>query len=343
MNVILATGDKSVDRIVARIPNVTILTTVAKSDQVVDRVIGLNPHILILSERLKGAVGVREIVARLRAAQPSVRIIVLLDRESPDRKLLMDFLIRNGVYDILFDGWYPEELQNVLLEPTSFSQMKSYLLDDSPLSPNPPFLEEKNEDPPPPTVVEKIVEKETVRYVGNITIGVAGLLPRSGATHAALMIGSFLRHRKKDVGLVVQPEVLQALRDYYQLTDPETVIFGLSVYDNPMAASSSHRIVVSDCGVVSSAPKQFFQCNFKLLLCPSAPWEIDRLTDFLRDNEAMARYVEYLFYPIDAERFGDLRKNLKQGGCRSWRVQSAPDFTDKINHPILQDILKNIL
>lgn len=350
MNVILATGNRSVDRFAAGLKEVTVLTTLQRREQVIDRALQLNPHVLLLANSLNGRMEFRDIIGRLRSLKPGIRIVFLYGAEDQETRLFLDFLVRHGVYDFVVGGIDEYNLQKALLEPATLEDVTPHLLPDLP-QPEPETVPAPSSIPVTEPVqhdleiliVEKIVERETVRreYLGNITVGVAGLFPRCGVTHTALLAGRYLRRQKRDAGVVVSPSLLQELRAYYQIQTPHTEIAGVPLYDDYVQAASSHAVVVVDEGCPGDdMATGFYSRTIKLLVCPSAPWEIDRLTDLLRDNP-MAKHIRYIFFPIADSYFRELRANLQRGGCHAWQLTYAPDWTaDRSNDRMLGDVLR---
>jgi hypothetical protein len=154
----------------------------------------------------------------------------------------------------------------------------------------------------------------------------------------------YLRRKKCDAGTVVSPDVRNRLADYYECGGDCLSIGGLPVYDDYAQAVSNHTVVIVDDGCLDPEKNPaFYTRNIKLLLCPAAAWEIDALTDFLRGN-AMARHISYLFWPVSVAHFAELQRNLKSGGCHSWRLADAPAWEKASgNDTIFSEVLALVL
>ena len=356
MNVILATTNKPINATITALREVNVLTTITKREQIIDRALQLNPHVLVLGRELPGKLDWRELIHRVRELRPDMRVVFWYGDSDDEVNLFCDFLVRAGVYDILTDTPSDLEIQELIQTPISRTQAESWhLLSDSP--PDATVLSEEAVDAPPsdelppaPTVslfpMSGTPQTVTPIHISKITIGVGSLFPRAGCTHTTLLVGMYLHRQKQDVGVVVAPSVYTALTDYFELTDgKQLLIEGLPIYNNLHQATSKHAVVVVDDGLLSDDTVQFrfFARTIKLLICPCAPWEIDTLTAFLRDNAdtGVIQHLQYLFYPVAQDYFEELRRNMASGGARAFHLVDASDWTtDTCNDVMLAQALR---
>lgn len=326
MNCILATNNKNIEKHISSIPSLTVLTQLKRREQVIDAVINRNPNCLILASSLPGKMTFREIIETLRSVSPKTKIIFLYGDPDGEQKAFCDFLVRQGVYDFIIGHVDEMNLSDAILKNAAFEDVASFLLTDLP-------------EPEPSAVVEKIVKE----YIGNITVGIGSLFPRSGCTHISLEIITYLTNAGYDVGLVISEPVYAALNKYYEMQDNK--IDGCSLYTDVATALNAHKSVIIDFGVLDEGNiDEYNKCSVKLILSPSAVWEIDTLTDFIK-NYPFAKKVKYLFYPISETEFKDYKANLAQGECSAYRICHNEDcFIENVhNTKIYKEILKDML
>ena len=344
-NIIVAVNDKAIERYLStQLPSINVLCVLKRREQVIDAVINRNPHMLVLSSVLGGKMDMREMITILRQTKPKLKIGFVYGERDDEYKAFIDFLIRQGIYDFILGEITPDSLSALVLKDTPFEAVEPYLLENAILDVPPAAHAIAQPEPETQAADVRVIEK--IKYVGNITVGVGSLFPRAGCTHTALEIGRYFRALKKDVGVCVDADTLSALRKYYLIGEMEYNIKGCMVYDDLSLARQKHRLIVLVCGHLwqQNDADSFYKHNLSVLLCPSAPWEIDRLTDFLRDNP-FATEIRYLFWPIGASAFSEIRRNMEQGGCRAYRLAYSPDWQnpDRLNGKIYLDIFKPLL
>lgn len=343
-NVVVAVNDKVIEKYLStQLPAVNVLCTLKRREQVIDAVINRNPHMVVLSSVLGGKMDMREIVTTLRQVKPQLTIGFIYGERDDECRAFIDFLVRHQVYNFILGEITADNLSALVLQETPYEAVKLYLLDntliETPEAVSPPAI------PPEPehrTLNVQIVEK--IKYVGNITVSIGSLFPRTGCTHTALEMGKHFRAEKKDVAVCTDIAALTALRKYYMLNDDEHNIKGCMVYDDVSLARQKHRVIITDCGHSwqSENPGNFYNHNLSILICPSAPWEIDRLTDFLRNNPH-AQDIRYLFYPVDDRNFTDIRRNMEQGGCKAYKLAYSPNWLASVNGKAYSEIFKSLL
>ena len=66
VKVVVAVGNKKIERCIARMEAIDVLTTVRKREAVLDAVINYNPHAVILSRELSGKTEMTDVIQRCR-------------------------------------------------------------------------------------------------------------------------------------------------------------------------------------------------------------------------------------------------------------------------------------
>ncbi len=347
MNVVIAINDKRIEKFIeSKMPTVTVLSVVRRRDQVIDTVLARNPHCLILSSALTGKTEMREIITKITKLKPDLKIVYLYGERETGYKAFLDFLIRQGVYDFVIDEITEENLTDAILKNATFNDVRCFLLTAEESERIEQELEEKNKATEPEKAASDTKVLIVEKYIGNITVAVGGMFARCGCTHTAIEICKFFNAKKCDAGLVVSSEIFNALKSFYLIPEQEHTINGCKIYDNEVLAKQNHKIVIYDIGnIYNNLDKTdvFYKQNVPILLCPAAPWEMQRLTDFLSDNDS-APAVKYLFYPISDNTFKEYSKNLAQGNCKAYKLNYNPDmFTFSANNKIYSEVFKNVL
>lgn len=347
MNAVIAVNDKRIEKYIdTKLPSVTVLSVIRKRDQVIDTVLSRNPHLLVLSPALAGKTEMREIISSIRKLKPDLKIVYLYGERDSSYKAFLDFLIRQSIYDFIIDEITEDALNEAILNNATLNDVSCFLLtakEKAEIEKEQEERKQSNSAPEQQTETKVLIVE---KYIGNITVSVGGLFDRSGCTHTAIEICNFFVSKKCDVGLVVNSSVYSALKSYYLMSEQENNIKGCKIYDNPIIAKQNHKIVIYDTGNIYTTPEvkeKFYNQNVPILICPSAPWEIQKLTEFLKDNTA-ASAVRYLFFPISDTTFKEYSKNLSQGDCRAYKLSYNPEpFKTQCNAKIYSEIFKNIL
>ena len=116
-----------------------------------------------------------------------------------------------------------------------------------------------------------------------------------------------------------------AIGSFYLIEKSPLVVDGVTFYKDETEALNAHRAVIYDLGKLDDQKLQeYLKMNCKLMLCPTASWEIDRLTDFVREN-IYNRKIGYLLYPVPAKYGKELVHNMQRGGCNAWMLSYNPD------------------
>lgn len=75
VKVVVAVGNKKIERCIARMEAIDVLTTVRKREAVLDAVINYNPHAVILSRELSGKTEMTDVIQRCRNLKECARLI----------------------------------------------------------------------------------------------------------------------------------------------------------------------------------------------------------------------------------------------------------------------------
>lgn len=172
-------------------------------------------------------------------------------------------------------------------------------------------------------VVEREVERETkvTNVVGNATVGVASLLPRSGCTFAAVELAKVIQSNGFDVCVVFfDKETYNQLARYY-LSDKDVFfeLEGLKIYspDGLSIAKGEHRIVVQDIGTLSESNRaEYEETQIKVLMCDGSEWNLPFLEDFIENGKTLPylKQINFCFQNIGKERFSEIYRSLSRKG-----------------------------
>ncbi len=86
----------------------------------------------------------------------------------------------------------------------------------------------------------------------------------------------------------------------------------------------------------------FYQGTKQILITPSSAWEIDSLTNFIKESE-YAQHIEYVFYPISDDYFKEIRKNLACGKYNAYQMKFSNIFEFKENAKMFEKISDSII
>ena len=366
MKVVLGVGNKDIERFIADMPDVDVLTTVRRRESIIDSIVNYNPHAVILSMALPGKMDYRDILPKIKELRHKAKIVFLYGDKDDEFRFFADFLVEQGIYNFIAGDIDPYSLSDVILKDYTLSDVQQYRLSrDEIISSifakeepekkkdlameNPQYNSAVLDAPEEKTevvFVEKIIERETIQtqVIGNIRIGVGSLFERAGSTHTAIEIGKYLGRLKKDVGVLVAPKVYDAIESFYLAAGEPLIVEGVKFYKDEIVALNSHRAVVYDMGKLEGVKLQeYLKMNCKVMLCPTASWEIDRLTGFLREN-IYNRNIGYLLYPVTPQYGRELAHNMQRGGCNAWVLSYNPDpFAQSENSRVYQKALLEIL
>ncbi len=232
VKVVVAVGNKKIERCIARMEAIDVLTTVRKREAVLDAVINYNPHAVILSRELSGKTEMTDVIQRCRNLKEQCRIVFIYGEVDAEYKYFSDFLVRQGIYNILTGAVDEDRLEDVIERTYTAEDVVGYQAgpeEDREPIPKPipevrPVAAPEQEKELEILLVEKIVERETIqtKVLGNVVIGVAALYPHGGSTHTALELAACLHRLKKDVGV---------LTDRFLKASCKRLVCGVSVWE----------------------------------------------------------------------------------------------------------------
>lgn len=204
MTFLLATGDEDLDMWLTE-----VLQTLGRVEDTVDIRSHLirkwesnRTQVIIISDQLPGDIGdddkrdreMVEYIERLRLLSDTVRVVYLCHREPGD--LLLDELIRRGVWDIFHEGFFtPEQMLSMLEHPPSYKRV-IHLTRSRPYS----FQGESKQTQLSsvseiPSVSKKRESKQKLKQFVSFSpqfIVITGLLPSTGVTFVAANFARFL-------------------------------------------------------------------------------------------------------------------------------------------------------
>lgn len=340
-----------------------------------------NPHgVLIANDvAVKDNVDVLDMIVLLKMKRPSIRVIYyygeILDKKG--FKVAAEFLLSNKVTDILVGNKTNEELQKVIECPMS-SEDYAKQFEKPEEGAAQTAIEEVNYFEIVDTtehgkadnveldrlslalhdfdIMEVVTINEDVQElieIQNITIGISQLLPRNGSTHTAFELATFLSSdRKKKVCVVITDDSTYIrLADFYgidkEFSDEGFTIQNINIYSlwKYEAVQTEFNYIIYDfgCAGLEQLEDKYAQCHVKLMMCPAVEWSVLALMDFVNQSDfEYTADINYCFYPVSQPRYISLKKRLRKGKCKSYRLVTSHDWTvpDSYNKQTYHDILK---
>ena len=191
VKVVVAVGNRKIERCIARMEAIDVLTTVRKREAVLNAVINYNPHAVILSRELSGKTEMTAVIQRCRNLKEQCRIVFIYGEVDAEYKYFSDFLVRQGIYNILTGAVDEDRLEDAIERTYTAEDVVGYQAgpeEDREPIPKPipevrPVAAPEQEKELEILLVEKIVERETIqtKVLGNVVIGVAALYPHGGS------------------------------------------------------------------------------------------------------------------------------------------------------------------
>ena len=114
VKVVVAVGNRKIERCIARMEAIDVLTTVRKREAVLDAVINYNPHAVILSRELSGKTEMTDVIQRCRNLKEQCRIVFIYGEVDAEYKYFSDFLVRQGIYNILTGAVDEDRLEDAI-------------------------------------------------------------------------------------------------------------------------------------------------------------------------------------------------------------------------------------
>lgn len=339
IKVVVAVGNKKIERFIAQMDTIDVLTTIRRKEAVLDAIINYNPHVVVLSRELSGKIEMTDVIRRCRSLKEKCRVVFIYGEIDTEYKYFSYFFVQQGIYNILTGAVDAERLEDVIERVYTLEDIVGYqlnqengpkksVLDPTPNT-SPTLVEPAPEKELEVLFVEKIVERETIQttVLGNVIIGVSSLFPHGGSTHTALELAAYLHRLKKDSGSLTDQQTYDRIKGFYMLKENNGLITleGIPIYTDEAQIMNSHRTVIRDMGRLTDHNAScFLKANLKLLVCGVSAWEIDTLTDFLRGNK-YANTIKYLLWPANEVQTKSYIKNLRHGECHGYTVSYNPD------------------
>lgn len=96
VKVVVAVGNRKIERCIARMEAIDVLTTVRKREAVLDAVINYNPHAVILSRELSGKTEMTDVIQRCRNLKEQCRIVFIYGEVDAEYKYFLIFWCGRG-------------------------------------------------------------------------------------------------------------------------------------------------------------------------------------------------------------------------------------------------------
>jgi len=169
IKVVVAVGNKKIERFIAQMDTIDVLTTIRRKEAVLDAIINYNPHVVVLSRELSGKIEMTDVIRRCRSLKEKCRVVFIYGEIDTEYKYFSYFLVQQGIYNILTGAVDAERLEDVIERVYTLEDIVGYQLNQE-NGPKKSVL-----DPTPntsPTLVEPAPEKELeVLFVENCRTG----------------------------------------------------------------------------------------------------------------------------------------------------------------------------
>lgn len=345
-NIALAVGNKNIENYYKTLPEFHVINIFKKREKLLDDVLKLKelPSFLIISDALPGKMDFKEIITQIRTLRPTINIVFLYGEPDQEYMPLAEFLIQNGVFAIV------TELNEVNLYSALTADYSKENALKNLTHVKQQMLKQKAVQDEPVAIIKE-VEKTVIQtqIIGTIKIGVASLFPRAGCTHFSLELAAYLAGCRKDIGVVVAEHVYNALKDYYLINQVELQIQGVNIYHNLELAINRHKCIIYDIGMLNSEnEKIFYSLEYKILMCPSQPWEIDSITNFLATSP-FAKRINFIYYPIAQKLFEEIALQYKRNDINVYKYNQNPQplfddiYKESNNTALFETLTKDIL
>lgn len=361
--VVSAVGNKALERLISSIETVDVLSTVRKKEQVIDAVIRFNPHVVILSRELGGKGDLLEVVQRCRIVADRCKIVFVYGNKDEDFRQVFDFLRQQDVGNILV-GAIDHDLLQDAIERNCFPEEGS-LLEDPTTAPEswspppsvPPLkqpeetrrVEDKEEELLLNEKMQRLLDRQTpsnARDIAPVMIAVASLQKRGGATHLSLEAAAELARQRHNVGVLTDRKILDAMcqaNGLENLTGTVT-LNGVTLFCDRVMLRRFDVVVLDMGQIAGKGYIEFFQAQYRLLCCGTAPWELPELMEFIEDNRDVAGTVEYILFPVGGQQGRQLTEILHRSGCRAypWSCNPEPLAKHKENIKAFRRMLQSL-
>ena len=77
IKVVVAVGNKKIERFIAQMDTIDVLTTIRRKEAVLDAIINYNPHVVVLSRELSGKIEMTDVIRRCRSLKEKCRVVFI--------------------------------------------------------------------------------------------------------------------------------------------------------------------------------------------------------------------------------------------------------------------------
>lgn len=332
-NIVLAVGNKDIEQCYKNLPDFEVTHIFRKRERLIDDILRLKepPAFLVISEALAGKTNLHEIIVQLQELRPQISIVFLYGPVDEQYTAMAEFLIAQKVYSIVAGEITESVLHNALKE--EYSQEHALATLQKNRQNMTTEIERKTPVPPIAKEIERTVIQTHI--IGTIKIAISSIFPRAGCTNFALELAAYLTTAKIDVGIVVSEFLYVALKDYYMVNAVSLVVEGVHFYTDFSIAVNKHKVIVYDIGQLSAGNESdFYSIEYKILLCPSQPWEIDQITNFATGNQ-LAHKINFVFWPISEKFFREIERQFVRKNMLAYQYNFNPE-------PLTERNIKNV-
>ena len=280
----------------------------------------LSPDLLIVDEN--AFINNGKLIIDLQKARllfKDTRIILIMDQQATIGEELYAKIVALGIYDIIPAHDLEDEgelLRQSLISKATYADAAKYLVETDTQT------IKKQQKPTVITETKKIVEIQKEReIIGNVVIGVSGIMNRVGATFYSIKLAKCLADKQQKVAFLTSDEVFQGIIDTYEgitylQDDSDAFIFqGINFYRNKTIGNVSiekNKYIVWDCGHYVDVAENFKTTDLKIVVCCPNGWEIKRLEDDLIEVEEASVYnsFKYVFNFCDDDSFAWFEQNM---------------------------------
>lgn len=324
-------------------------------------------HLIIDTTAIEDTKKLIQAIRRYRIKNDSTQIIVIAPNTAPP-SVLMDSLVKMGIYDILSpksenleDVTFDTSLIEVLENPLTYKKAVRWFLDND----IPGELENnihktvnnKNDR----EVIERTLTITKEKIVGTVIIAVTGTMQRIGTTHTTLSIAEFLKNNSFKVAVMEyhKSEHFNFIRNNYEDVKDQGEYFKLdNIFYYPYSEQlnvldvlqQEYNYIILDMGKYQECDMtEFRRANERIIVSGVKDWELTDLELILRTGEKSTNIKNsYYFNFADKETFENIKENmiddtLGQLKCYQAPMNPNPFTITKECVNLFKDLLKDIL
>lgn len=128
IKVVVAVGNKKIERFIAQMDTIDVLTTIRRKEAVLDAIINYNPHVVVLSRELSGKIEMTDVIRRCRSLKEKCRVVFIYGEIDTEYKYFSYFLVQQGIYNILTGAVDAERLEDVIERVYTLEDIVGYLV-----------------------------------------------------------------------------------------------------------------------------------------------------------------------------------------------------------------------